>query len=100
MDEVLRHINDFAQVRGNLSYQTDGMVVKVDALHQRQELGETSKSPRWVIAYKYQSEQAETVLREVTWHVGKGGRLTPVAEMSPVDVAGSTIRRATLHNLG
>ena len=66
---------------------------------QRRELGETSKSPRWVIAYKYQAEQAETVLHGVTWQVGKGGRLTPVAEMDAVDVAGSTIRRATLHNI-
>lgn len=99
IEEVLAEIRDFASIRPTLPFQTDGMVVKVDDFAQRGVLGETSKSPRWVIAYKYQSEQAETILQGVTWQVGKGGRLTPVAEMDAVDVAGSTIRRATLHNI-
>ena len=99
VDEVLAAIKDFAVVRPTLPFQTDGMVVKVDDFGQRRALGETTKSPRWVIAYKYQSEQGQTLLHGVTWQVGKGGRLTPVAEMEAVHIAGSTIRRATLHNI-
>ncbi len=99
VDEVLATIEKFASVRGTLSYQTDGMVVKVASLAQRERLGATSKSPRWVIAYKYPAEQMQTILRDVTWQVGKGGNLTPVAELEPVFVAGTTVKRATLHNI-
>lgn len=99
IDEVLKEIAAFAQVRPGLPFETDGMVVKVRSLKQRDHLGETSKSPRWVIAYKYPAEQKETPLNGVTWQVGKAGTLTPVAELEPVDVAGSTVKRASLHNI-
>lgn len=99
VDEAIAGIEEFAKVRGNLAYQTDGMVVKVDSLTQRQNLGATSKAPRWVIAFKYPAEQMQTILRDVRWQVGKGGNLTPVADLDPVFVAGSTVRRATLHNI-
>lgn len=99
IDQVLEKINAFSHTRGTLPYQTDGMVVKVDSFAQRQQLGVTSKSPKWVIAYKYPAEQAQTVLRSVDWQVGKGGTLTPVARMDPVFVAGTTVSNATLHNI-
>src|SRR5437763_6537576 len=75
------------------------MVVKVDSLSQREKLGATSKSPRLVIAFKYAAEQAQTILREVGWQVGKGCTLTPVARMEPVFLAGTTVSNATLHNI-
>src|SRR6185437_13007085 len=80
-------------------YQTDGMVLKVDDFRQRDRLGATSKSPRWVIAFKYAAEQVQTVLQAVEWQVGKGGTLTPVARLEPVFVAGTTVSNATLHNI-
>ena len=97
-DAALQHINAFAEKRSTLDYQTDGMVVKVDDLQQRETLGYRSKSPRWCIAYKYPAEQAQTTLDSVTWQVGKNGTLTPVAELKPVFLAGTTVKRATLHN--
>jgi len=99
IEEAIETIRAFAHDRTKLPYNTDGMVVKVDSQEQRLTLGYTSKSPRWVIAYKYPAERVQTVLREVTWQVGKNGTLTPVAEMEPVFVAGTTVRRATLHNI-
>ena len=97
-DEALQIIKQFEQIRTTLDYQTDGMVVKIDDLAARETLGYRSKSPRWVIAYKYPAEQAQTTLNEVTWQVGKNGTLTPVAELEPVFLAGTTVKRATLHN--
>ncbi|HZL37231.1 MAG TPA: NAD-dependent DNA ligase LigA [Tepidisphaeraceae bacterium] len=99
IEEVLRTIKAFEAVRGKLPFQTDGMVMKVDDFRQREALGVTSKSPRWVIAFKYAAEQVQTVLREVDWQVGKGGTLTPVARLDPVFVAGTTVSNATLHNI-
>jgi DNA ligase (NAD+) len=99
VDEVIRRIEDFAKVRQKLPYQTDGMVVKVDDFAQRAKLGQRSKAPRWVIAFKYQPDQVETTLSGVTWQVGKLGTLTPVAELEPVFVAGTTVKRASLHNI-
>ena len=99
IDAVIKAIEQFEKVRGKLAFQTDGMVIKVDSLEQRERLGATSKSPRWVIAYKYAAEQVQTVLREVDWQVGKGGTLTPVARLDPVFVAGTTVSNATLHNI-
>ncbi len=98
IEKVLEAIDEFETVRGTLSFQTDGMVVKLDSFKQRDTAGVTSKSPRWVTAYKYAAEQQQTVLLAVDWQVGKGGTLTPVARMEPVFVAGSTVRNATLHN--
>ena len=99
IDEVLQEIESFATVRGTLPYQTDGMVVKVDSFAQRRRLGETSKAPRWVFAFKYPSEQAQTVLLGVDWQVGKLGTITPVAKLQPVFVAGTTVQNASLHNV-
>jgi DNA ligase (NAD+) len=95
---VLAAVDELAALRGGFGYATDGAVIKVDdfALHPR--LGMTSKAPRWAIAYKYAAEQAETRLRAITVQVGRTGVLTPVAELDPVFLAGSTIARATLHN--
>lgn len=99
IDEAIKTIEKFEAIRGKLAYQTDGMVLKVDSFAQRDRLGATSKSPRWVMAYKYAAEQVQTVLREVDWQVGKGGTLTPVARLEPVFVAGTTVSNATLHNI-
>jgi DNA ligase (NAD+) len=99
IEEVLAFVHRFEKTRAELDYQTDGVVVKVDDFSQREKLGATSKAPRWVIAYKYPAEQAQTVLHNVRWQVGKNGTLTPVAEMEPVFVAGTTVRNASLHNI-
>ncbi len=99
IDEVAEWIKVFASKRASLPYNTDGMVVKVDSRQHREMLGYTSKSPRWVIAYKYPAEQVQTTLNDVTWQVGKNGTLTPVAELEPVFVAGTTVKRASLHNI-
>jgi DNA ligase (NAD+) len=99
IDAVIRHVEAFAKVRGTLAYQTDGMVIKVNSFDQRERLGFTAKAPRWVIAFKYPAEQVQTVLHDVRWQVGKGGTLTPVADLEPVFVGGSTVARATLHNI-
>ncbi len=99
VDEALARIAAFASVRGTLPYQTDGMVMKVDSFEQRRRLGATSKAPRWVMAYKYEAEQQQTVLRNVRWQVGKGGNLTPVADLEPVFIGGVTVSHASLHNI-
>lgn len=99
IDDAVKIIELFAATRGKLAYQTDGMVMKVDSFAQRDRLGATSKAPRWVIAFKYPAEQMPTLLRDVRWQVGKGGTLTPVADLEPVFIAGTTVQRATLHNI-
>lgn len=99
IDEAVKVIGDFEKVRPKLPYMTDGMVVKVDAFAQRKALGATSKSPRWLIAYKYESEQQPTVLKDVRWQVGKGGNLTPVGDLEPVFIGGVTVTHVTLHNI-
>lgn len=99
IEDAIETIRAFDAERRTLPYNTDGMVVKVDSKRHRDTLGYTSKSPRWVIAYKYPADQVETTLNDVTWQVGKAGTLTPVAELQAVLVAGTTVRRATLHNI-
>jgi DNA ligase (NAD+) len=99
IDEALARIHEFEKVRPKLPYMTDGMVVKVDAFAHRLRLGTTSKAPRWVVAYKYETEQQPTVLHGVRWQVGKGGSLTPVADVEPVFIGGVTVTHITLHNL-
>jgi DNA ligase (NAD+) len=99
VDEVIQQVEAFAEVRGKLAYQTDGIVIKVDSFKQRDRLGATSKSPRWVIAFKYAAEQMQTKVLQVDWQVGKGGTLTPVARMEPVFLAGTTVQNASLHNI-
>lgn len=98
-EEVVETIEQFAGRRAALGYGVDGMVVRVDRFDQQQELGVTSKSPRWCIAYKYPAEQGETTLVQVDWQVGKNGTLTPRATMEPIFLAGTTITHATLHNI-
>jgi len=98
-DDVLGYIEQFDKLRHDLPYGTDGMVIKVDRYELQEKLGYTSKSPRWCIAYKYAAEQAQTVVEKIIWQVGKGGSLTPVAELAPVLLAGTTVRRASLHNI-
>lgn len=99
VDEAIKKIHEFEKIRATLPYMTDGMVMKVDDFGQRDRLGATSKAPRWVIAYKYETEQQPTVLHDVRWQVGKGGTLTPVADLEPVFVTGVTVTHATLHNI-
>lgn len=98
--EVWKKIEEFATTRADLPYGVDGVVVKVDRYDLREQLGTTSRFPRWCIAYKYPAEQAVTKLLAVDWQVGKTGKLTPRAKMEPVFVAGTTVQHATLHNLG
>jgi DNA ligase (NAD+) len=98
LEEVERAINELDAYRKSLPFDTDGGVLKADLLAQQQALGATSKAPRWAIAYKFEPEKAETVLRGITVQVGRTGALTPVAELEPVLVSGSTVSRATLHN--
>lgn len=98
-DEVWQRVEAFDKERHTLPYGTDGLVIKVDRYDQQKSLGVTSKSPRWCIAYKYAAEQAVTLLQAITWQVGKGGTLTPVAELVPVPLAGTTVKRASLHNI-
>jgi DNA ligase (NAD+) len=81
-----------------LPYETDGVVVKINDLHQQDELGYTAKSPRWAIAYKFKAEQVSTRLNEITYQVGRTGAITPVANLEPVELAGTTVKRASLHN--
>lgn len=100
IDDVLRAIDEFAATRASLDYATDGMVIRVDSIEQQRKLGATSKSPRWIIAYKYPAERKTTRLIRVEHQVGKSGRITPRAVMEPVLVAGTTVQHATLHNYG
>ena len=98
LQEVFDFIDYWDTERRNLPVATDGIVLKVNSLQQQKSLGMTAKSPRWAIAYKFQAEQACTTLRDVIYQVGRTGAVTPVAVMDPVQLAGSTVRRATLHN--
>ena len=98
IDQILKAIRNLDDIRRNFPYQTDGAVIKVDALAQREQLGFTAKSPRWAIAYKYAAERVETRLQNIIIQVGRSGILTPVAALDPVLVSGSTVARATLHN--
>ena len=98
VDEVLDFINYWDTARKQLPVATDGIVLKVNSLRQQRALGFTAKSPRWAIAYKFKAERACTELLEVTYQVGRTGAVTPVANMAPVQLAGTTVRRATLNN--
>src|SRR5213076_3587327 len=98
VEKILNAIRDLDEIRGDFAYETDGAVIKVDALEQREKLGFTAKSPRWAIAYKYAAERVETKLLDIKVQVGRTGILTPVAVLEPVLVSGSTVSRATLHN--
>ncbi len=96
--EVVAYCDEWQKKRGELDFEIDGVVVKVDDPELRDRLGATAKAPRWAVAFKFEAEQAETVVREINAQVGRTGAVTPVAELEPVLVAGTTVKRATLHN--
>ena len=98
IDDVLEYINYWDEHRHNLPYEIDGVVVKVNNLYQQDELGFTAKAPRWAMAYKFKAEQVSTRLNEITYQVGRTGAITPVANLEPVQLAGTTVKRASLHN--
>jgi DNA ligase (NAD+) len=98
INEVLEVINEWDHLRSKLPYETDGVVVKVNEERFYEELGNTSKFPRWAIAYKFEAEQAATILESISLQVGRLGKITPVAELKPVSLAGTTVKRASLHN--
>ena len=98
MDEIIARLSEWDERRHKLPYETDGLVIKVDALHQRDVLGSTSRYPRWCIAYKFAPEQGESVVRTIDFQIGKLGTITPRAVMDPVLLSGTTVRHATLHN--
>jgi len=98
IDDVFAFIEKWDTERHNLPYETDGVVVKVNNLHQQDELGYTAKSPRWAIAYKFKTEQESTILNKITYQVGRTGAITPVANLEPVQLAGTIVKRASLHN--
>ncbi|WP_047546932.1 NAD-dependent DNA ligase LigA [Psychroserpens sp. Hel_I_66] len=98
IDEVLEFVEYWDVHRHDLPYETDGVVVKVNSLQQQEELGYTAKSPRWAMAYKFKAEQVSTRLNEITYQVGRTGAITPVANLEPVELAGTTVKRASLHN--
>ncbi len=97
-DEVMEFVEYWDIHRHDLPYETDGVVIKVNNLQHQDELGYTSKSPRWAMAYKFKAEQVSTVLNEITYQVGRTGAITPVANLEPVLLAGTTVKRASLHN--
>ncbi|WP_010179507.1 NAD-dependent DNA ligase LigA [Aquimarina agarilytica] len=98
IDEVMDFVNLWDKKRVDLPYETDGVVIKVNNLQQQEELGYTAKAPRWAMAYKFKAEQVETKLISVDYQVGRTGAITPVANLEPVSLAGTTVKRASLHN--
>lgn len=98
IDGIMAFLNHWDEHRHDLPYETDGVVVKVNKISQQEELGYTAKAPRWAMAYKFKAEQVETVLKKITYQVGRTGAITPVANLKPVQFAGTTVKRASLHN--
>lgn len=98
MNEVFDFIDYWDKHRHEMPYETDGVVVKINDLHQQDELGYTAKSPRWAIAYKFKAEQVSTKLNSISYQVGRTGAITPVANLEPVQLAGTVVKRASLHN--
>lgn len=98
IEEIFEYINDWSEGREHLDYEIDGVVIKVNNLQQQKDLGHTAKSPRWAIAYKFKAERAETKLISIDYQVGRTGAVTPVANLEPVLLAGTTVKRASLHN--
>lgn len=98
MDAVISYLDQWESKRHTLNYEIDGIVIKVNELDLRDEMGATSKAPRWAIAYKYKAEAATTRLLGVTFQIGRTGKITPVAELEPVELAGTTVKRASIHN--
>ncbi len=98
LDEILECINQTEKVRNSLDYLIDGMVIKINKTDIREKLGSTEKAPRWAIAYKFEAEETSTILEDITWQVGRTGKITPVAELEATELCGVTIKRATLNN--
>jgi len=98
IEQVFDFVKEWDSKRHVLPYETDGVVIKVNNLQQQEELGYTAKSPRWAIAYKYKAAQVSTVLHEITYQVGRTGAITPVANLEPIQLAGTIVKRASLHN--
>ncbi len=98
LNDIYKFIDYWDKERHNLSYEIDGIVIKVNDYHQQEELGFTAKVPRWAISYKFKAESASTVLEKITYQVGRTGSITPVANLKPVKLAGTTVKRASLHN--
>ncbi|WKN41986.1 NAD-dependent DNA ligase LigA [Tunicatimonas pelagia] len=98
VEEVSAYINGWEEKRSELPLDTDGIVIKVNSTQQQKLLGSTAKSPRWAIAYKYKTQSAVTILRDITYQVGRTGAITPVANLEPVALAGTIVKRASLHN--
>ncbi len=99
INEVIEYCREWEKKRPELEYEIDGVVVKVNSIEQQKRLGAIAKSPRWAVAFKFKAEKVKTKLNSITWQVGRTGAVTPVAELEPVFLAGSTISRATLHNI-
>ncbi|UZO79361.1 NAD-dependent DNA ligase LigA [Aquimarina sp. ERC-38] len=98
VEDIMKFVEYWDTHRYDLPYETDGVVIKVNNLYQQEELGFTAKAPRWAMAYKFKAEQATAILREITYQVGRTGAITPVANLTPVQLAGTTVKRASLHN--
>ena len=98
-DDVIRTIEHYGEIRNSLPYDIDGVVIKINSFSQREELGVTVKAPKWAVAYKFPPEQKETIVEDIVIQVGRTGVLTPAANLKPVFIAGSTVSRATLHNI-
>ncbi len=98
IEQALKFINKWDAKRHNLPYEIDGIVIKVNNIDLQEEMGYTAKSPRWAISYKFKAEQVSTILNEITYQVGRTGAITPVANLAPVQLAGTTVKRASLHN--
>jgi len=98
IENVLKFINKWDEDRHGLPYEIDGIVIKVNDINLREEMGFTAKSPRWAISYKFKAEQVTTILNKITYQVGRTGAITPVANLEPVKLAGTTVKRASLHN--
>jgi DNA ligase (NAD+) len=98
LNEVFEYINYWDKHRHDLPYETDGVVIKVNSLQHQEELGYTAKSPRWAMAYKFKAEQVTTILNSISYQVGRTGAITPVANLEPVQLAGTIVKRASLHN--
>lgn len=98
VEGVMNFIHYWAEARKNLPFEIDGIVIKVNSYAQQEELGFTAKSPRWAIAYKFKAERVQTTLEEITYQVGRTGAITPVANLTPIQLGGTTVKRASLHN--
>ena len=98
--EVIEKIREIEEKRGELDYLIDGAVVKIRDFSTREALGSTEKFPRWAVAFKFEAEEVTALLEDVTWEIGRSGKLTPLAHVSPVEIAGATVKRATLNNYG